>query len=309
MGGASSIGTAVSLGGSLMGAMGSNDVSTDIPTGQMNSLLDNALQNGLDYSQNYTNQAVGAQKDYLSQALKQLQAGQNALQAGYDTSQALQSPYRDAGYGALDSYMDSLMLARPEMGSRQYAGIQGKEADTQSRLKSLLANQQDLNTLYDTGSLDPYNLPDAPTLEGLAKKVSDADKMAYIKQNTTTKQFSPYDGQSDTAYIYNGALDPYTPDRNNQIFGAGDIAFASNGGYNNLLGAVGHNAANALAQQRMGGAQSTYDQMKYNYNNLGDFLQNQYTPEQQRQMMAIKQGLFSAPTLTKVGQPLPGAPQ
>jgi glycine/D-amino acid oxidase-like deaminating enzyme len=86
-----------------------------------NQQLQAALQQGLDYSQNYTQQAVKASQDYDQKAQQQ-------MQQGFNQAQALNAPQRLAGYTALDSYMDSLGLSRPTAGSFQLASALQNQA-------------------------------------------------------------------------------------------------------------------------------------------------------------------------------------
>lgn len=91
---------------------------------EANKQLQAAMQQGLNYSQNYTNQAVKASQDYN-------QAAQQQMQQGFNQSQALNAPQRLATYTALDSYMDSLGLARPTAGSFQLASALENQATGQ----------------------------------------------------------------------------------------------------------------------------------------------------------------------------------
>ena len=82
-----------------------------------NAQLQAALQQGLQYSEKYTNQAVKATEDYNKLAQQQ-------MQQGFQQAQALNAPQRLATYGALDTYQDILGLSRPAAGSAAYAASQ-----------------------------------------------------------------------------------------------------------------------------------------------------------------------------------------
>lgn len=81
---------------------------------QANAQLQNALNSGLNYSQNYNQQAVNALQNYQGTA-------NNQLQQGFNQSQALNAPKQLATYNALDAYQNLLGLPTPAGGSFQLA--------------------------------------------------------------------------------------------------------------------------------------------------------------------------------------------
>lgn len=81
---------------------------------QANAHLQNALNQGLNYSEKYSQQAINALQGYDQKA-------QNQIQRGFQQAQALNAPQRLAAYNALDVYQDSLGLSRPVGGSFQLA--------------------------------------------------------------------------------------------------------------------------------------------------------------------------------------------
>jgi len=81
---------------------------------QANTYLQNALAQGLPYSEKYSQLA----SDVIQTSTKQSEQQQRE---GFQTAQALQAPQRLATYQALDAYQDLLGLSRPTMGSAQYA--------------------------------------------------------------------------------------------------------------------------------------------------------------------------------------------
>lgn len=111
---------------------------------QANQYLTSALQQGIDASTGYTQSAVDASKAYQQQA-------NQALNKGYEMSQALNAPQRLAAYGALDAYQDSLGLARPQSGSFQLASALENQAGGQPQLPQ----QQQLANAFNQGLLGP----------------------------------------------------------------------------------------------------------------------------------------------------------
>lgn len=81
---------------------------------QANTHLQSALQQGLQYSKDYTQQAVNAVQDYSDQS-------QNQMQRGFNQAQALDTPQHLATYNALDAYQGTLGLPTAVGGSYQLA--------------------------------------------------------------------------------------------------------------------------------------------------------------------------------------------
>ncbi len=85
---------------------------------QANAQLQQALSQGLQYSEKYSTQAVKAAQDYDQKAQQQ-------MQQGYQQAQAVNAPQRLATYNALDAYQNTLGLPTPVGGSFQLAsGLQ-----------------------------------------------------------------------------------------------------------------------------------------------------------------------------------------
>lgn len=127
---------------------------------QANKQLQAALQQGLQYSEKYTNQAVKAQQDYDKVAQQQ-------LQQGFNQSQALSAPQRLATYGALDAYQDTLGLARPVGGSFQLASALENQVTGQPNT----AQQQQVAQGFNQGLLAPpvqqqSFVPQQPNIQG-----------------------------------------------------------------------------------------------------------------------------------------------
>ena len=80
-----------------------------------NAQLQAALQQGLQYSEKYTQQAVKAAQDYNNKAQQQ-------MQQGYAQAQAVNAPQQLATYNALDRYQGLLGLPTAVGGSFQLAG-------------------------------------------------------------------------------------------------------------------------------------------------------------------------------------------
>lgn len=109
-----------------------------------NNYLTSALNQGIAASNQYNQKAID------SQLTAQNQANQAATQ-GYEVAQALNAPQRLATYGALDSYQDSLGLARPTVGSFQLA----QSLENQARGEANLPGQNAIANSYNQGLLGP----------------------------------------------------------------------------------------------------------------------------------------------------------
>lgn len=92
-----------------------------------NARLQEALNQGIQYSEKYAQQAANALQAYD-------QKSQQQLQQGFKQAQALNAPQRLASYNALDAYQDMLGLARPTMGSFQLASALQNQATGQPNI-------------------------------------------------------------------------------------------------------------------------------------------------------------------------------
>lgn len=81
---------------------------------QANAHLQSALNQGLQYSKDYSQQAVNAMQDYNNQSQQQ-------MKQGFQQAQALNAPQHMATYNALDAYQGTLGLPTPVGGSAQAA--------------------------------------------------------------------------------------------------------------------------------------------------------------------------------------------
>jgi len=109
---------------------------------QANKQLQDALNQGLQYSQTYSQQAANALQDYNNQAQKQ-------MQQGFNQSQALTAPQRLATYNALDAYQNLLGLPTAQGGSFQLAQTMNNSAMGQP----LNSQQQQTVNGYNQGLL------------------------------------------------------------------------------------------------------------------------------------------------------------
>lgn len=89
-----------------------------------NEQLQAALNQGLQYSEKYSTQAINAMQDYN-------QASQQQMKQGFNQSQALNAPQHLATYNALDAYQGLLGLPTPVGGSFQLAGAMQNQATGQ----------------------------------------------------------------------------------------------------------------------------------------------------------------------------------
>lgn len=104
-----------------------------------NAQLQQALNQGLQYSQKYTQQAVNAVQDYDKLAQQQ-------IQQGWQQAQAVNAPQQLATYNALDRYQGLLGLPTPVGGSFQLAGalqnqISGAPNTAQQQQQAMGYNQ------------------------------------------------------------------------------------------------------------------------------------------------------------------------
>lgn len=111
---------------------------------EANKQLQAALNQGLQYSEKYSQQAVNALQDYNNQAQKQ-------MTQGFNQSQALSAPQHLATYGALDKYQDILGIARPQGGSFQLASALQNQAMGQPNNPQ----QQNVAAGFNQGLLAP----------------------------------------------------------------------------------------------------------------------------------------------------------
>ncbi len=112
---------------------------------QANTHLQNALQQGLQYSKDYNQQAVNTLQDYNNKS-------QTQMRQGFNQAQALDAPQHLATYNALDAYQGTLGLPTPQGGSFQLAQAMQNQATGQP-----LANpqQQQMVGGYNQGLLSP----------------------------------------------------------------------------------------------------------------------------------------------------------
>jgi hypothetical protein len=130
----------------IMGGGGGADTDVDGAVNKANGYLQDALTLGLPYSENFTKQAIQAQQQAQNLA-------RNDAEGGFQRSQGLNAPYRLAGYQALDSYMDTLTMARPEMGSFKLANALESAAHRDQALGKLSYDVQNVKQYYDPVSM------------------------------------------------------------------------------------------------------------------------------------------------------------
>lgn len=124
---------------------------------QANSHLQNALTQGLDYSEKNSQQALNAVQDYGQQA-------QNQMKSGFAQSQALNAPQHLATYNALDAYQGLLGLPTVQGGSFQLAQNMNNAAQGQQ----LAPQQQQQVAGYHSGNqqMMPSGLFTPPQQQG-----------------------------------------------------------------------------------------------------------------------------------------------
>ncbi len=152
--------------------------------GNMNDILQSALDKAISSSTGYTNQAVGVQNQYMNSANQQLQnylqqglsGAATASQQGFNQSQALSSPYSNAGMGAIDAYQDSLGLKRAAVGSQAVSQGMQQVAALQPILQQLQAAGK------TAGASNPYAMPVAPTSPTLNNNPFTGKLQDYVNQ-------------------------------------------------------------------------------------------------------------------------------
>lgn len=108
---------------------------------QANSHLQNALTQGLQYSEKNSQQALNAVQDYNQQA-------QTQMKSGFQQAQALNAPQHLATYNALDAYQGLLGLPTVQGGSFQLAQNMNNAAQGQQ----LAPPQQQQVSGYNSGT-------------------------------------------------------------------------------------------------------------------------------------------------------------
>lgn len=113
---------------------------------QANQQLQAALNQGLGYSQAYTQQALNSNQAYNNVA-------QNQMNTGFQQSQALNAPQQLATYNALDAYQNSLGLPTPTGGSYQLAANMNNSLATAPQQAPIYNNPQNPALGYKSGLL------------------------------------------------------------------------------------------------------------------------------------------------------------
>lgn len=129
------------------GGQGINDYLLNFKSSEWadmaNKQLQAALNQGLQYSEKYNQQASNALQNYNQQA-------RTDLNQGLAQAQALDAPRRLATYGALDAYQGLLGLPTPQGGSFQLAQAMNNQATGQP----VLPQQQPMITGFNQGLLN-----------------------------------------------------------------------------------------------------------------------------------------------------------
>ena len=111
---------------------------------QVNKQLQSALNQGVQYSEKYSQQAINALQDYNNQSQQQ-------MKQGFNQAQALDAPKHLATYNALDAYQNMLGLPTPQGGSFQLAQAMNNQASGQPPLNP---QQQQMVAGYNNGLLN-----------------------------------------------------------------------------------------------------------------------------------------------------------
>ncbi len=123
-------------------------------TDALMAYANNALAHLLTTSQ-YANNLLGQRtQQALAPLIQNYGQAQQQLQNSGNMANIYNAPYQQAGYSALDAYMDSLGLARPEMGSGASVNAAAQYANTYNNpegMISQIANQYQPNPNQQLG--------------------------------------------------------------------------------------------------------------------------------------------------------------
>lgn len=260
---------------------------------QANSFLSDALMLGLPYSERFTQEAIDATKD----AQKQANAAQ---EAGYQKAQALDAPQRLAGYNALDSYLDTLSVARPEMGSFKLANALESAAQREKALTDLgieVGNVQDYQNIRDLGStvVDPVTGKETymPGIyaENMLKMAKDMKAGNWFPSTNTSAGYVPL----------NSLQGGYLPLSMQRAYGGMSGSLPGQGSNQFQVGSgslpqVGPMSAMEQTDQTIKDLQGALS----DYNRATQY----YTPEQGAIASSFNKGLLSTPQWANVNQPV-----
>lgn len=291
MGATDIIGAGATIAGTL-GGMGQSVDSIDTSGGIRT--MQNAQKDALAYTQNYTNKAIDTQSQYFDKSISflndALDKALNVSNQQFNVSQALQAPYRNAGYAALDRYMDTLMMPHTTMPSQQLAQILEKDARGQGMMSNLKSGQQSLNQMYDAGN-DPMAGAKAPTINDFTGKITDQQMKGYIRDNSITNAYEPGPGQMQ-GMIYQGVGS-----------GNGPVLWGDQGPQELFAQGSPYPGAikNELAQPMLNKAQGAYKNQQGLLQDVNQFYNGAYSDKEQQIARSYNAGLFNAPVMTKVG--------
>lgn len=302
---------AADTGAAAAGGFGGGNPTSDIDTlvNEMNSTLNQYLNKGLGAASNYTNQAIGQQNTSLNNATNALQtylgnatqAYQNGANQGVDQFRALQAPYANAGYNALDAYQDSLGLSRPQMGSAALSSALFNSAKVNPLMQGLLSAAKANNNA--NASLAP-TAPNMQTfLNNATQNVTQQQIQDYINQHTASARlrngqvispssqgYSPTEGFAGLSYTGVGA-----PTSGDNVYLMNNQPQAYQNLYNNsdISSAVKNYLAQQAATPLYNQANTLFQNQNNAYNALNSYLsQSGMTPQQLGVAQAYNQGLF-----------------
>lgn len=274
----------------LGGGSGSGGIQFGTPgfVTQINNLLTKGMNSAIQNSTNYTNQATGQENQSLQAAIQALTqylssgtgAAQNYGNLGFNQSQALQAPQAQAGYQALDAYMDSLGLSRPQMRSGNLAQALFNNTNQQNQIQQLMSQYG--NQIPQAATTAPTQ-PQAINYTDLIPQITQAQINKYFKDNT----------KHQAGYVNN-----YTGAGSNFVQHFKDPAKLTNNP--NVLAAVREAIAKDTANKQNAASQAAYQTALQQYNTQNQTHQNfinslgqiPYNPQQQQIALAYQNGLF-----------------
>ena len=290
-------------GSALAGAISPKQAKPGDPMVDYNKILNTALQQAIGTSTQYTGQAIDQQNKSLGQSTAITNAANAAANKqvmqttnqGFNLGQGLLSPQRNAGYNALDAYMQSMGLATPQGGSLAQAN---QNAYTQS--KGLLEQQYDKSrfnsvnptapTMGDKGTADQYisNTTDAQIHDWLNKQ--------YATASSTGRGGVNFGGTGGTIKVGNKTVSLRGPDVQ---------SLKDSGAYDQVKQLLGNQAYSANASALEGQynqAQQTYNTQLDNYKYYQDY-QDQLKQIQQQYQIGADGNPISAGTASTGGAP------
>ena len=254
-----------------------------------NQILQNALMQALPYSEGFTREAM----DELRRSEKQARIDQ---EAGFQRMQGLTAPYRAAGYMALDDYLDTLSIARPEMGSLKLATALESAAKREQALGTLANEVERVREYQNIGGIGEVQV-DPVTGQSTYMPGLYAENMLDMARDMRSGDWFPSVNAPSGYVPLSSAQGGYLPPKYQRRFGG-------------MSGSLPGSARNALASQGpfsglppMSAIEQTDETIKDLQSALADYGRSTqyYTPEHGTIAASFNKGLFGDPRWVNVG--------